>query len=138
MAQPRSRPLPVVCGESSRVQVTGPGRETQWGRIDVPVKSNVVEFDVQAAMPAWQSERLQAAVQGLSSTSTGEAHHAVRVPRFLNTEDSTKALAHFWGANEQAPIEWDLKLGLFWIPVSQAGNRNSAPTDQRTGSGNHG
>lgn len=94
-----------------------PGEKTQWGRIDVPARSNVVEFDVQPATPAWQAEQLQATHQGLASSSTDEAHHAARILRFLNTEDSTRALAqHFWSGNEQTPIVWDLKLGLFGSP----------------------
>lgn len=94
-----------------------PGEKTQWGRIDVSVRSNVVEFDVQPAMPAWQAEQIQAALRGLISSSADAALHAARVLRFLNTEDSTKALAeHFWTGNEQMPIVWDLKLGLFGSP----------------------
>jgi hypothetical protein len=94
-----------------------PGEKTQWGRIDVPVRSNVVEFDVQAASPAWRAEQLQAALRHLASSSTDEVHHAARVLRFLNTEDSTTALAqHVWSGNEETPIVWDLKLGLFGSP----------------------
>jgi hypothetical protein len=70
-----------------------PGEKTQWGRIDVPVKSNVVEFDVQPATPACQAEQLQMALRGLASSSNHEVHHAARILRFLNTEDSTRALA---------------------------------------------
>ena len=94
-----------------------PGEKTLWGRIDVPVRSNVVAFDIQAATPAWQAEQLQEALRGLASSSGDEVHHAARILRFLNTEDSTRALAqHFWSGNEQTPIVWDLKLGLFGSP----------------------
>ena len=100
------------------------GEKTQWGRIDVPVRSNVLEFDVQPAAPAWQAEQLQSAIRGLGSSSRDEAKHAARVLRFLNTEGSTKALAqHFW-RGEQTPAVWDLKLGLFGSPYPKLAIEN--------------
>lgn len=94
-----------------------PGEKTPWGRIGVTLRSNDVEFDVRPASPAWQSDQIQSALRSLGSQSREDARHAARIIRFLNTEDSTRALAqHFWGANEQAPIGWDLMLGLFGSP----------------------
>ncbi len=94
-----------------------PKEKTRWGRIGVVVRSNVVEFDVVPASPAWQSDQLQTALKSLASPSSEDARHGARILRFLNTEDSTRALARqFWGANEQAPIGWDLMFGLYGSP----------------------
>lgn len=79
------------------------------------LRSNVLEFDVKPADPAWQDEQLRSAIKTLAGApSAEEARRAVRKLRFLNTPDSTRQLAKlFWGINEQQPAGWDLMFGLY-------------------------
>jgi len=87
------------------------------GAPPIPLRSNVVEFQVVKADPEWQGEQLAAAERALDSDSTGEdAIHAARVMRFLGSEAATRELARrFFSGNEQ-PFGWDLKFGLFGSP----------------------
>lgn len=95
-----------------------PGENPPWGRVDVVLRSSEIQFDVLPANPEWQSQQLQEALRSIQNPATNaDAVHAARVLRFLNTKDSTRALAHeFWGLNDQQPIGWDLMLGLFGSP----------------------
>jgi len=98
-----------------------PAEKTPWGRIGIILRSNVVEFDVVPASSAWQAQQLHDALRLLDAPAPNdEQKHASRILRFLNTGDSTKALAHeFLGLNQQQPAGWDLMFGLFGSPFRQ-------------------
>jgi len=91
--------------------------QTPNTRVSEVLRSNTVDLDVTAADTDWQRDQLHNAVQALASAATPEdRRHAIRVIRFLNTEDSTRQLAHlFWDLNQQ-PYGWDLMFGLAGSP----------------------
>jgi hypothetical protein len=100
---------------SHRVVAPTKGNSYEPNALQIPLRSNDVEFQVVKADSGWQGEQLAAAESALdSSGATDEdAKHAVRVLRFLGSEAATRELARrFWSGNEQ-PFGWDLKFGLF-------------------------
>jgi hypothetical protein len=85
------------------------------------LRSNAVEFDVLPPDPDWQATQLRTAVVTLTGPATlAEQKRAARVLRFLNTESSTRELAHFFnGLSEREPTGWDLIFGLYGSPYRQ-------------------
>ena len=94
-----------------------PGDSSPGPRIPEIVRSNTVDLDVLPPDPAWQNDRLGAAVQTLSGAPSPEdARHAARVLRFLNTQDSTRQLARLFTSPNEQPAGWDLMRGLYASP----------------------
>jgi hypothetical protein len=90
-----------------------PNEPTPYGRVEVTLRSNTIEFDVIKADADWRTERLQEATAAFQNPTTGQEKEAARKLRFLNTKESTEALARlFWGLNDQ-PGGWELMFGLF-------------------------
>lgn len=95
-----------------------PKEQTPYGRVSEVVRSNTVELEVNPPDPNWQDEQLRVATQTLAGpASPDDARRAARKLRFLNTQASTRQLAHlFWGLNQQQPAGWDLMFGLYGSP----------------------
>jgi hypothetical protein len=90
-----------------------PHEETPYGRVELTLRSNTIEFDVISPDPDWRARQLQEAAAAYQSASEEEKKKAARKLRFLNTMLSTEKLAQlFWGLNDQ-PGGWDLMFGLF-------------------------
>jgi hypothetical protein len=94
-----------------------PNESTSYGRVGITLRSNTIEFDVAEADADWRAKQLQDATAAYQSASTAsEQKDAARRLRFLNTQESTEALARlFWGLNDQ-PGGWELMFGLFGSP----------------------
>lgn len=80
----------------------------------IPLRSNIIEFQVLKAEPEWQAEQLGAAETTLDAQdSTKEARrHAARVLRFLGSEAATFELVRRLWLGEES-ISWEMKLGLW-------------------------
>jgi hypothetical protein len=102
-------------------------RRSDQGRSLLPhgenetLRSNSLEFEIKPASPQWQHEQLQSALRILKQPpSVEEAAHAVRRLRFLNSRDSTKALARLlYGPELDDPYSLQLQFGLFGSPYRQ-------------------
>ena len=94
-----------------------PKESTPYGRVGVTLRSNIIEFDVTGADADWRAEQLRDATAAYQSvTVTSQQKEAARRLRFLNTKESTQALARlFWSLNDQ-PGGWELMFGLFGSP----------------------
>ncbi|HLM56941.1 MAG TPA: hypothetical protein VK422_12555, partial [Pyrinomonadaceae bacterium] len=98
------------------------------------VTSNVVEFEILPADPAWSKRALAEAVRVLDSKGAGANHRAAcRVLRFLNTEAATRELArHFREDESPGGCEREFNFGLLATPhralaVSEMERRLVAP-----------
>jgi hypothetical protein len=84
--------------------------------VAVTLRSIAIDFDVTKADAEWRAEQLRDATTAYQKATTGQEKKAARTLRFLNTKESTEALARlFWGLNDQ-PGGWDLMFGLFGSP----------------------
>jgi len=112
---PGSYRLSIV---SHRATVPTDNDPSGMGVPPIPLRSNVVEFQVVKADPEWQGEQLAAAERALDSDSTGEdAKHAARVLRFLGSEAATRELARrFFSGNDQ-PCRLGPKVRLVWLAI---------------------
>jgi hypothetical protein len=106
---------------SYRLSVVGnrialkPGKDSmESGDSPIPLRSNAVEFRVEAAEPDWQAAQLAAAVSALDSpgSTKDEKEHAARVLRFLGSEASTRELVRRYSSGAE-PFGWEMKFGLF-------------------------
>ncbi|HEX4267352.1 MAG TPA: hypothetical protein VHY36_05660 [Steroidobacteraceae bacterium] len=108
---------PRVSGEPTSLN------SLRGGGTMVVLRSNTIEFDViktKADSRAKQSQAIVAAYQHATAEPCDygfphecAAEQAARQLRFLNTKESTEALARlFWSLDEQ-PGGWDLMFGLF-------------------------
>lgn len=99
-----------------------PDETTPYGRIEVTVRSNTIEFDVVKADAEWSAQQLQEATAAYQNANVGpekedkEDKEQARRLRFLNTRQSAETMARlYWGLNDQ-PGGWDLMFGLFGSP----------------------
>jgi hypothetical protein len=93
-----------------------PNEATPYGRVAVTLRSNAIDFDVTKADADWRAEQLQDTATAYQKATIGQEKEAARTLRFLNTKESTEALARlFWGLNDQ-PGGWDLMFGLLGSP----------------------
>lgn len=93
-----------------------PGEATPYGRVEVILRSNTIEFEITAAETDWREKRLQDATTAYQNAADDEQKKAARKLRFLNTKPSTETLAKlFWGLNDQ-PAGSDLMFGLLGSP----------------------
>jgi hypothetical protein len=90
---------------------------TPYGRVGITLRSNIIEFNVTEADANWQAEQLRDTTAAYQSAATAnQQKEAARRLRFLNTQESMRALARlFWGLNDQ-PGGWELMFGLFGSP----------------------
>jgi len=89
---------------------------TPYGRVEVRLRSNAIDFEVAEADPKWRAEQLREATASYRNAIAGHEKEPGRRLRFLNTKESTETLARvFWGLNDQ-PAGWDLMFGLFGSP----------------------
>jgi hypothetical protein len=90
--------------------------------MDAPVelRSNLLEFDIEAADPAWQEQtvRSAAATLNIGSSTTEEKIAALRTLRFLDTPASVHELVRLLGEQPDG-TGWDDVAGL-------AGSRNQS------------
>ncbi len=94
----------------------GRGEQTPDARASETLRSNTIEFEVKPADPAWQAEQLRGAVQAFTGASSpDDVRGAARTLRFLNTKDSTRALARLFEGYQQTG-GWDLLAGLYGSP----------------------
>jgi hypothetical protein len=79
----------------------------------VQLQSNIVEFDIVAADPAWQQETLRSAVSilGTESSTPQEKGAALRTLRFLDTPESVEELVHLLGTRSDNS-DWNEIGGL--------------------------
>lgn len=77
----------------------------------VQLQSNVLEFDIVAADPAWQQQTLSSAVTTLSveSSTPEEKSAALRALRFLDTPESVRELVQVLGSDNS---DWNEIGGL--------------------------
>lgn len=98
-----------------------------------PVTSNVVEFEILPADPAWSKRALAEAVRALDSKDAGDDRAACIMLRFLNTEAATRELVRrLRGDESQSGCEAALNFGLLATPhralaVSEMERRLVAP-----------
>ncbi|HZU25571.1 MAG TPA: hypothetical protein VFA04_08615 [Bryobacteraceae bacterium] len=96
------------------------GENANYERVDVPVRSNSIDFQVNAPNPAWQAEQLRNAVETLTGAGSPEdARAASRRLRFLNTKGSTKQLARLFGLKPEQFADANLMFGLYGSPYRQ-------------------
>jgi len=117
---------------SNRVSRPSEGKEQESSpEVNEPLRSNAIEFDVKPASRAWQHAQLAEVMQQLATPAppanssavksyTDVTRNAARRLRFLNTKDSTKALAElFSGRDSEQPHAWDFAFGLYGSPHRQ-------------------
>lgn len=99
-----------------------------------PVTSNVVEFEILPADPAWSKRALAEAARALDSKDAGAGRRAAcRVMRFLNTEAATRELVRrLRDEDSQSGCEYEFNFGLLSTPhralaVSEMERRLVAP-----------
>ena len=85
------------------------------GHIPERIRSNTIEFDVEAASPSWQHEQALSATAVLSGTpKSDDARHAAEVLRFLDTKESVRQLARALGTpGVNSFAEDELSEGLY-------------------------
>jgi len=108
---PGSYRLSIV---SHRATVPTDNDPSGMGVPPIPLRSNVVEFQVVKANPEWQGEQLAAAERALDSDSTGEVLRGC-----CNSWDQRRQRENWHDASFPAMINrvgWDLKFGLFGSP----------------------
>jgi hypothetical protein len=83
----------------------------------IPLRSNIVAFQVVKAEPEWQAAQLVTAERMLDSpgSTKEERRHAARVLRFLGSEAATQELARRFSRTDAA-LDWDFKFGLWGSP----------------------
>jgi len=88
-----------------------------WNNDPVPLRSNPVTIRVEKAEPSWQSMQLSNAVKVLDSpiTTENQKGHAIRVLRFLGSEEATRELVRRFLMGPQELL-WDSEAGLFGSP----------------------
>ena len=98
---------------SSRVERRAGAGEPGSGIINTPLRSNTVEFEIVAATPEWQVERLAAALKAVDSgPSEDSKKQGARMLRFLGSEAAARELARrYWSLNDQ-PFGWEFMFGL--------------------------
>lgn len=96
---------------------TGPSQLTYHSET---VRSNSMEFEVKPASSEGQAAQLEALVHILmEESSPEEMDRAAHRLRFLNSRDSTVALARLFPGAERDPVPSDLFLGLYGSPYRQ-------------------
>ena len=100
---------PAVPGEHSASD------QIDDGHIHEMIRSNTIEFDVEAASPSWQHEQsLNAATVLIGTTNSDAAKHAAEVLRFLDTKESVRQLARALGSPQvNSSTEDELSNGLY-------------------------
>jgi hypothetical protein len=88
------------------------------GRQGIFLRSNVVELEVRSASKAWVKQQIQKAAQSLAPASPlEEAQRGAHVLRFLNTVESTRALAAaFLSRPDDTILRGELLQGLYGSP----------------------
>lgn len=93
-----------------------PNESNPYDRVALTLRSDTIEFDVAKSDADWRAEQLREAIAAYQNPAAGQEKQAARRLRFLNTKDSTEAMARlFWGLDDQ-PGGWDLMFGLFGSP----------------------
>lgn len=90
---------------------------SSWGNDPIPLRSNPITIRVEKAGLSWQTMQLSDAVKALDSPNTTEnqKRHAIRVLRFLGSEDATRELVRRFMTGPQELL-WDSKAGLYGSP----------------------
>ena len=90
---------------------------SSWSNHSIPLISNPVKIRVEKAEPSWQTMQLSDAVKVLDSPNTTEDQkgHAIRVLRFLGSEDATRELVRRFLTGPEELL-WDSEAGLFGSP----------------------
>jgi hypothetical protein len=114
---PGSYRLSVI---GNRATAYGKDEPMGLGDTSIPLRSNAVEFQVVPADPSWQAGQLAEAVTTLDSSTAGDddRKHAARILRFLDSEASTRELAHRYCSGKDS-FTWEMKFGLYGSPHRQ-------------------
>ncbi|HEV2862267.1 MAG TPA: hypothetical protein VGX48_14750 [Pyrinomonadaceae bacterium] len=111
-----------------------PLRRREGDEETTPVTSNVVEFEILPADPAWSKRALAEAAKVLDSKDAAADHRAAcRVMRFLNTEAATRELVRRLRVEDSpSGCEHEFNFGLLGTPhralaVSEMERRLVAP-----------
>jgi hypothetical protein len=105
----------------------GPQDDTSNNQVSETLRSNTVDLVILPATREWQRRQLQSALESLAyssspptSASSDTSQQAARQLRFLNTRESTRALARlFAGRDPSEPYGWEFAFGLFGSPYRQ-------------------
>jgi hypothetical protein len=105
---------------SGRIDRSATAGEPGSGSVSVPLWSNVIDFEVVAAIAEWQTAELDAATKAVDSGADDAAkRHGARVLRFLGSDAATRELARrFFALNDQ-PFGWEFMFGLIASPHRQ-------------------
>ena len=117
----------------NRVSVGTENDWKSWNGAPIPLRSNAVTIRVEKAEPTWRTMQLSNAVKVLDSPNTTEdqRRHAIRVLRFLGSEDATRELVrrYMMGPDE---LLWDSEAGLFGSPFRATAIREMKVTLKNT------